>query len=42
VREQAVRIPLHGIRLPEVRTGADVALGELPGTWLLTLIRHRF
>jgi hypothetical protein len=42
VRNERVRLPLRGLRLPDVRTGAPVDLGELPGVRVLTLIRHRF
>jgi len=34
-------IPLHGIVLPDVRTGRLVDLGSEPPRALVTVIRHR-
>ncbi|MGH3570243.1 MAG: hypothetical protein ACRDUW_00150 [Pseudonocardiaceae bacterium] len=42
MRDQHVRLPLAGIRLPDARTGEAVHLGALAGVGVLTLIRHRF
>ncbi|HEY2204998.1 MAG TPA: hypothetical protein VGH99_11065 [Pseudonocardia sp.] len=42
MRDQVARLPLAGVVLPEARTREQVHLGELGGTWLLSLIRHRF
>lgn len=42
MRDQHVKLPLAGIRLPDVASGAPVHLGALAGVWVLTLIRHRF
>jgi hypothetical protein len=35
-------VPLHGVVLPDARTAQAVDLGALPGSYLLTAIRHRF
>lgn len=42
MRDERVHLPLHGVRLPDVRTGEPLDLGAMPGTAVLTLIRHRF
>jgi hypothetical protein len=42
VREQAVELPLRGVRLPDARTGERLDLHALPGARVLTLIRHRY
>ena len=35
-------IDLAGLALPDSRTGGLVALGDLAGLHVLTLIRHRY
>jgi hypothetical protein len=35
-------VPLAGLVLPDARTGRVVDLGALPGSYLLSAIRHRF
>lgn len=42
MREETTAIELGGTVLTEVRTGAPVDLGALPGVQVVTLIRHRF
>jgi len=42
MREDAVHLPLRGIGLTDVRSGATVDLGDLGGVQLLSLIRHRY
>lgn len=42
MRDEAVHLPLTGIRLADVRSGAPVDLGELSGVQVLSLIRHRY
>lgn len=37
-----VRIDLRGVLLPDSRSGRPWDVGGQPGTWVLTLIRHRF
>jgi hypothetical protein len=41
-RELDRPVPLAGLVLPDARTGRLVDLGALPGTRLLTAIRHRY
>jgi hypothetical protein len=41
-REIGHPVSLQGVVLPDARTGRSVDLGALPGTHLLTAIRHRF
>ncbi|HEX6405376.1 MAG TPA: hypothetical protein VF003_19805 [Pseudonocardiaceae bacterium] len=41
-RELDRPVPLAGLVLPDVRIGHVVDLGALPGTHLLTAIRHRY
>jgi hypothetical protein len=38
---EVVSDPADGIRLPDARTGQHHELGELPGVWVLSAIRHR-
>ncbi|MFY9807561.1 MAG: hypothetical protein WCC38_09900 [Pseudonocardiaceae bacterium] len=35
-------VPLHGLVLPDARSGHAVDLGALRGRYLITAIRHRF
>ncbi|HXT42896.1 MAG TPA: hypothetical protein VN748_02110 [Pseudonocardiaceae bacterium] len=41
-REVDRPVPLAGLVLPDARTGRAVDLGALPGTYVLTAIRHRY
>ncbi|HEX2264409.1 MAG TPA: hypothetical protein VHH53_01675 [Pseudonocardiaceae bacterium] len=41
-REVDQPVPLDGLALPDARTGQTVDLGALPGSYLLTAIRHRY
>lgn len=41
-REIHLPVSLHGVVLPDARTGRSVDLGALRGRYLLTAIRHRF
>jgi hypothetical protein len=38
---ETVRLPAAGIGLTEARTGETYHLGDLPGVWVITAIRHR-
>jgi hypothetical protein len=40
-RVEHVSIDLAGLNLPEARTGQTLALGELTGVHVLSVIRHR-
>lgn len=42
VRDNRSLLSLTGIVLPDVSTGAPVALTELPGVQVLSLVRHRY
>lgn len=42
MRDERADEPLDGIELTDVRSGAALDLGTLPGVQVLTLIRHRF
>jgi hypothetical protein len=42
VRELAVELPLTGLAPVEVRSREPLDLAALPGTTVLTLIRHRY
>ena len=37
-----VRLDLQGVVLSDSRSGLPWDVGGQPGTWVLTLIRHRF
>ncbi|MGQ0574545.1 MAG: hypothetical protein ACT4RN_10115 [Pseudonocardia sp.] len=41
MREDRRALPLHQVTLPDARTGDPVALGDLAGVRVLTLLRHR-
>ncbi len=42
MRDLAVDLPLAGLAPVEVATGTPLDLGALPGTAVLSLIRHRY
>jgi hypothetical protein len=37
-----VDLDLRGVVLPESRTARPWDVGGQPGTWVLTLVRHRY
>lgn len=42
MRDEAVQISLQDVELPDASNGRAVALGDLQGVQVLSLIRHRF
>ncbi len=42
MREEKVHLALDGIRLTDARAATEVRLADLPGVWVLTLLRHRY
>jgi len=42
MRDEKVNLALDRIRLTDARAGTEVRLADLPGVWVLTLLRHRY